>query len=189
MANLSLCTDDLSSRDLYESGHLDRLVSRLVQSKVPLFRALRLVTRNPAVYFNLSDRNAPAPGRKADLVVFDNPEEMRVRATVKDGKVVYREGEDIGAGRGDAAGSGLVSRTQCGAFPQGRPAKKATGKRMRAIGVSEGTIITDDLTVDARTENGYLVCRPREGPRFCLRVRPVQGGCGLRVLHGARIRA
>ena len=97
MPHLSLCTDDLSSRDLYESGHLDRLVSRLVQSKVPLFRALRLVTGNPAVYFNLSDRNALAPGRKADLVVFDNPAEMRVRATVKDGKVVYREGEAIGA--------------------------------------------------------------------------------------------
>ena len=26
-------------------------------------------------------------------MVFDNPEEMRVRATVKDGRVVFREGE------------------------------------------------------------------------------------------------
>ena len=35
--------------------------------------------------------------------------------------------------------------------------RKATGKRTRAIGVREGTIVTDDLAVEARTEDGYLV--------------------------------
>ncbi len=156
MANLSLCTDDLSSRDLYESGHLDRLVSRLVQSKVPILRALRLVTRNPAVYFNLSDRNAPAPGRKADLVVFDNPAGMRVRATVKDGRVVYRDGEDMGAGR-QTQPAPAFSGLNVAPFRKEDLRRKTTGKRMRAIGVSEGAIITDDLTIDARTENGYLI--------------------------------
>jgi adenine deaminase len=156
MANLSLCTDDLSSKDLYESGHLDRLVSRLVQSKVPLFRALRLVTGNPAAYFNLNDRNAPVPGRKADLVVFDNPAEMHVKATVKNGKVVYREGEDIGAGR-----ETRPAPASCGLnvapFRQEDLRRKATEKRIRAIGVREGTIITDDLAIEARTEDGYLI--------------------------------
>jgi len=155
MASLSLCTDDLSCRDLYESGHLDRLVSKLVQSKVPLFRALRLVTRNPAVYFNLSDRNAPSPGRKADLVVFDMPGEMRVRATVKNGKVVYREGEEIGAEE-ETLTAPVVSGLNVAPLRREDLRREATGKRARAIGVREGAIVTDDLTVDARTENGYL---------------------------------
>ncbi len=156
MPHLSLCTDDLSSRDLYESGHLDRLVSRLVQSKVPLFRALRLVTGNPALYFNLSDRNALAPGRKADLVVFDNPAEMRVRATVKDGKVVYREGEAIGAQK-EARPAPASPGLNVAPFRREDLRKKATGGSMAAIGVREGTIITDDLAYDPRTEDGYLV--------------------------------
>ncbi len=159
MANLSLCSDDLSSRDLYESGHLDRLVSRLVQSRVPLFRALSLVTRNPAVYFNLSDRNALAPGRKADLVVFDDPAEMRVRATVKDGKVVYREGQDIA---GDIGGlktrpAPALPALNVAPFRKEDLHRRAAGKSTHAIGVREGTIITDDLALDARTENGSLV--------------------------------
>ena len=128
MDSLSLCTDDLSCRDLCELGHLDRLVSKLVRSKVPLSRALRLATRNPAVYFNLSDRNALVPGRKADLVVFDNPEEMRVRATVKDGKVVYKEGSDIGAGKETPTGPGYLA-TQFSAAEQGRPAEDSNGKK------------------------------------------------------------
>ncbi len=156
MASLSLCTDDLSGGDLYGSGHLDRLVSRLVQSKVPLFRALRLVTRNPAVYFNLSDRNAPALGRKADLVVFDNPADMRVRATVKDGNVVYREGADMGASK-EIQPAPTFSGLNVAPFRKEDLRRKATGKRTRAIGVGEGTIITDDLAIDARTENGYLI--------------------------------
>jgi adenine deaminase len=157
LASLSLCTDDLSSRDLYESGHLDRLVSRLVRSGIPLFRAIRLVTINPAVYFGLCDRMGPALGRRADLVVFDNPEEMRVRATVKDGKVVFREGEGVGTDHDERAAGRAIARLNVAPFTKDDLRRRAKGERVHAIGVREGTIITDDVICDARTENGYLV--------------------------------
>jgi adenine deaminase len=114
------------------------------------------VTGNPAAYFNLSDRNAPALGRKADLVVFDNPAQIRVRATVKDGKVVYREGEDRGTGRQTGAAPAF-SGLNVAPFSKEDLRRKATGERTRAIGVSEGTIVTDDLAIEARTEKGYLI--------------------------------
>lgn len=156
LPGLSLCTDDISARDLFESGHLDRLVSRLIASKVPLFRAVRLVTTNPAVYFGLVDRALLALGRKADLVVFDRPERMRVRATVKDGKVVYREGEGITAKAQGEAPS--FSRLRLAPFPRDGLRRKAKAGQVRAIGVREGTIITDDLVVEARTEGGHITC-------------------------------
>ncbi len=189
MDNLSLCTDDLSCRDLCESGHLDRLVSKLVRSKVPLPRALRLATRSPAVYFNLSDRNAPVPGRKADLVVFDNPEEMRVRATVKDGKVVYREGSDIDAVK-ETPRAPVVSRLNLAPLRREDLRKTATGKRTRAIGVREGTIVTDDLAVDARTEDGYLVSDHERDLVFAYlfdRYR-AEAAYGSGLVHGFRLR-
>jgi adenine deaminase len=153
LGRLSLCTDDLSFRDLYEQGHLDCIVSRLVRSHVPLFHALRLVTTNPALYFSLNDRNAPAPGRKADLVVFDRPEDMRVRVTVKDGKIVYREGEEVAPppARLDVPVSMRVAH-----FSKEGLRKKAKGSRIRVMGVKEGEILIDDMSAEARTENGYL---------------------------------
>ena len=93
LPQLSLCTDDLSSRDLFEHGHLDVVVRWLVQRGVPLARALRLVTVNPAYYFNLSDRKGLRLGAKADLVLFEGPKHVRVRTTIKNGRVVYREGK------------------------------------------------------------------------------------------------
>ena len=189
MDNLSLCSDDLSGRDLFESGHLDRLVSRLVQAKVPLFRALRLVTRNPAVYFNLSDRNAPVPGRTADLVIFDNPTEMRIKATVKNGKVVYREGDGIGAGRKTGAAP-AHSGLNVAPFHKEDLRRKATGEERRAIGVREGAIVTDDLTLDARTEDGYLVADHERDLVFAYvfdryRADAAYGSC---LVHGFALR-
>jgi adenine deaminase len=158
MERLSLCTDDLSFRDLHEQGHLDRLVSRLVRSGVPLPRALRLVTTSPALYFNLNDRNAPALGRKADLVVFDRPEDMRVRFTIKNGRVVYREGEKTH----DSKRTPIDAPTSMKVAPFSREELKvkAKGSKIRVMGVKEGTIVVDDTSADARIEKGYLVADP-----------------------------
>lgn len=160
MDRLSLCTDDLSFRDLHDKGHLDRTVSRLVRSGVPLPRALRLVTTSPASYFNLSDRNAPAPGRKADLVVFDRPEEMRVRLTVKDGAVVYREGGEARGPRPAAVDSPLPSAMKVASFSKEELRKKASGNRIRVMAVTEGSIVAGDTTADARIEDGFLAADP-----------------------------
>ena len=158
LASLSLCTDDVSARDLFESGHLDRLVGLLVSLNVPIFRALRLVSASPAAYFGLVDRGRLAVGRRADLVVFDRPERMHVLATIKDGRVVYREGDDIAA-TGDVPADGRASsKLNLAPFPRDAFRKKAGAGKVRAIGVTEGSIITEDLVVEVPAEDGRLVC-------------------------------
>ncbi len=154
LARLSLCTDDLSARDLFETGHLDRLVARLVRSGVSPFHALRLVTGNPALYFNLNDRNAAAVGKKADLVIFDTPENMQIRATVKAGKVVYRADEP--APVAVAAFTEVPGGVKVASIAPEGLRRKAKGRKIRVIGVREGTILMEDLTIQARFENGYL---------------------------------
>jgi adenine deaminase len=158
MERLSLCTDDLSFRDLHEHGHLDSILSRLVASGVPLPRALRLVTTSPALYFNLNDRNSPALGRKADLVVFESPDNMHVRVTIKNGRVVYREGAEIEKPRHAAVEPPCSMKVA--SFSRGELRKKAKGKRIRAMGVEEGSIVVSDLSDDARIEDGVLAGNP-----------------------------
>ena len=159
LGNLSLCTDDLSARDLHETGHLDRLVARLVRSGISPFRALSLVTRTPALYFNLNDRNAPALGRKADLVLFDDPVHMRILATVKAGKVVSREGEGTGAGARGARGS-LPPRRGLKLAPLRKEdlRRRAKGENIRVMAVREETILVEEVNAKARIEEGYLAC-------------------------------
>jgi adenine deaminase len=154
LARLSLCADDLSARDLTGEGHLDRMVGRLVRAGIPLFHALRLVTANPALYFGLSDRGSPGVGKRADLVIFDRPEEMRVRATVKNGRLVYREGSVSAPSttiRPDAPAIMNVAPFSRNALRQ-----KARGSRIRVMGVRDGSIIVEDIEEEARIEDGYL---------------------------------
>jgi adenine deaminase len=155
---LSLCTDDLSARDLFETGHLDQLIGRLVRSGVPLLDALKLATVNPALYFNLSDRNALALGRRADIIIFDMEEDLRVRTTVKDGKVVFprkkKEQEQ------EIQARNPVSHMKVRGISPDDLRKQAKGAKIRVIGVSDGSIVTVDLVRPIRTKEGYLVSDP-----------------------------
>lgn len=185
---LSLCTDDLSARDLFETGHLDRLIGRLVRSGVPLLDALKLATVNPARYFNLSDRNAFALGRKADIVIFDMKEDLRVRTTIKDGKVVF-------PGDGKTQEQESHARTpSCGMNVRDispddlrRPVR---GSKIRVIGVTEGSIVTEDLVRPSRAEKGYLAADPDGDVAFAYvidRYRS-EAAFGFGFVHGFGIR-
>lgn len=152
---LSLCTDDLSARDLFETGHLDRLIGRLIRYGVSLLDALRLVTVNPALYFNLNDRNALALGRKADIAIFDIGEEIRIRTTIKNGKVVYPIGD--AAEEQEAQGAAPNTTMNIRRLSPEDLRRRATGSKIRAIGVSDGSIVTEDLTRPTHEASGRLI--------------------------------
>jgi len=154
LARLSLCADDLSARDLIKEGHLDRMVGRLVRAGIPLFHALRLVTTNPALYFGLSDRGSPGIGRRADLVVFDKPEEMRIRATIKSGRLVYQE--DSASAPSTTIRPDAPAIMKVAPFSRDALRQKAHGSRIRVMGVRDGSILTDDIEEEARIEDGWL---------------------------------
>jgi adenine deaminase len=164
MPRLSLCADDLSARDLFENGHLDTMLGRLVRSGVSLVDGVRLVTSNPATYFNLSDRNGLALGRKADLVVFGNPERPQVKVTIKNGNVVFRQGESTGP----RSSPRQVDQTPLNvSIPPAEKLKmRAKGQEIRVIGVTEGSIVTDDLVRRARIVDGHLASDSGNGLAF-----------------------
>ncbi len=155
LPQLSLCTDDLSVRDLFEQGHLDVLVRRLVQAGLPLARALRLVTVSPANYFNLSDRKGLDAGRKADLVIFEDPQNIRVRMTIKNGRVVYR-GEKR-PHKAHPLTKAPPSRMKIARFSLDDLRQKAKGHMVHVIGVREGTLLSEHRVAEARVGDGYLL--------------------------------
>ena len=155
LAKLSLCTDDLSVRDLFQHGHLDALLRQLVRSGLPLARALRLATVSPADYFNLSDRKGLGPGKKADLVVFEDPKDIRVRMTIKNGYVVYKHGKRLRQGHALRASSPFLMKVA--RFSPDDLRQEAKGNAIHVIGVRESTLLSEHRTAEARIEDGYLL--------------------------------
>jgi len=152
LGQTSLCTDDLSVQDLVEHGHIDAVIRHLVKCGMPLARALRLATVNPAAYFNLSDRKGLVIGAKADLAVFD-PADVRIRMTLKDGEIVYREGETL---QPQAIGRIPPSKMKIADYTLDDLRQKAAGSQINVIGVREGTLLSEHLVEQARIEDGHV---------------------------------
>ncbi|MCA0206823.1 MAG: adenine deaminase [Proteobacteria bacterium] len=72
-AYLCLCTDDRNPLDIAEHGHLDYMIRRLIEKGRDPLSVYRAASLSAAEAFGLKDRGQIAPGKRADIVVLDDP--------------------------------------------------------------------------------------------------------------------
>jgi adenine deaminase len=89
--SLTLCTDDVFPDDLVSEGGMVALLRRLVTHGLSPVEALRAATLNAAVRIGRRDLGLLAPGRRADLLVLANLEELNVRDVIVSGRQVVRD--------------------------------------------------------------------------------------------------
>ncbi|MXN48257.1 amidohydrolase family protein [Shinella kummerowiae] len=89
---LTLCTDDVFPDDLFETGGLDDVVRRLVRYGMKPEWALQAATLNAARRIGRNDLGLIAPGRRADIVLFEDLTEFRAKLVLSNGRLVARNG-------------------------------------------------------------------------------------------------
>ncbi|QDL94044.1 adenine deaminase (plasmid) [Paroceanicella profunda] len=127
---VTLCTDDVFPDDLHRAGGLDDVVRRLTAYGMPAGQALQAATLNAARRLGRHDLGLIAPGRRADIVLFEDLEGFDTRAVLTSGRVVSEAGRLTApqADTGDAPlrGSVLVPAQEASAFTT-----RAEGTRIR----------------------------------------------------------
>ncbi len=80
---------DILGSDYYPAAMLQTPFKLARAGVLPLPEAVRLVTLNPARAAGLHDRGQIAAGQRADLVLVEPGDEVRVRVTLRDGEAIY----------------------------------------------------------------------------------------------------
>ncbi len=156
----ALCTDDRHPHDLIDDGHLDHLLRLAVAHGIDPVTAIRLATLNVAEAYRLGDRGAIAPGRRADLVLFDDLDSFQARQVWSGGVLVAENGRPSGAWRRPAADAGAVRgrpRVDPGAIDL---QVRARGRRVRVIGLVLGQLVTESNLAELEERDGRLVADP-----------------------------
>ena len=90
--NIAFCIDDLHAATLIEDGHMDRVLRAAVREGISPLVALRLATLQAANRSRLHSMGVIAPGRLANLVLFEDLEEFNPSHVVSRGRLVARDG-------------------------------------------------------------------------------------------------
>ncbi len=155
-----LCGDDVQAKTILEKGHLDHAIRICVEEHVDPIQAIQMATINTAECCRLNDRGAVAPGLKADLVIFEDLDNLVVEQTYIGGKLVADQGSYLPPfTRADI--SSVQSSVHVADFSKEKLQLKLSSDKARAIGVIPTEALTNEAIVDIeRDETGEFVYNP-----------------------------
>ena len=188
------CTDDYHVTDILNDGEMDHLLRLAVAQGLDPVTAIRMATLNTAEWFRLHDRGAVAPGKRADLVIFVNLNDIRPDLVFCGGKPVAQNGEPVGDWPVPTVDQSPVRDTihvDWDALDKRIFRIPAQGSRAHVIGVIENQIVTNHLIEEITPENGRAVT---DVERDILKMAVIErhlgtGNVGRGFIHGFGLKA
>jgi adenine deaminase len=182
------CTDDRHPDTLLHEGHIDDLVRKAIAEGLEPVTAIQMATINTAEHYGLRNVGAIAPGYRADLVVLDDLEKVRVAR-------VYSAGTLVAEG-----GSYLASPSEGRQVPV-RPSMHLDTSALdfyipagagpaRVIGAIPGQVVTEALWLEPTIRDGQVISDPS---RDLLKMAVVErhhrtGNLGLGLVKGVGLK-
>ena len=157
-----LSGDDVQAKTAINKGHLDNSIRICIDEGLNPITAIQMVTLNPAEYCGLNDRGAIAPGRRADMVVFESLEDFTVEETYILGEKLSQGNEYLGEVNYYPIDS-VESSMHVKDFTREKLQLHLNSDKVRAIGVVPGEVLTTEEHVTVRRDgDGNFVYNDQE---------------------------
>ena len=79
------CTDDKHIENILREGHINYIINTAIRHGISPLQAIRMATLNTARVYGLPRTGAIAPGYRADMVLFDDLENIQPKAVFTEG--------------------------------------------------------------------------------------------------------
>ncbi len=83
---VTFCSDDVFPDDLLKSGGVDNMLRLMIGHGLAPMRALQATTLNAAIRMNRRDIGLIGPGKRADIVLFDDLTSLNAQHVLKNGR-------------------------------------------------------------------------------------------------------
>ena len=157
-----LSGDDVQAKTAINKGHLDNSIRICIDEGLNPITAIQMATLNPAEYCGLNDRGAIAPGRRADMVVFESLEDFAVEETYILGEKLSKGNKYLGEVNYYPIDS-VESSMHVKDFTREKLQLHLNSDKVRAIGVVPGEVLTTEEHVTVKRDgDGNFVYNDQE---------------------------
>jgi adenine deaminase len=134
-----LCSDDLHP-EMLRTGHINKLIARLISEGYDAFNVIRGATINPVEHYKLNV-GLLRPGDSADFILVDRLDKMNVQETWIDGEKVFDKGKVHFEYRPDKA----INNFNCHHIKESDIQVRNKSGEIRVITANEGELLTGEI--------------------------------------------
>ena len=181
-----LCSDDLHPKTIFEKGHLNEHLRLCVAAGLSPEAAITMATLNAADCYHFDDRGALAPGKRADIVLFEDLKDFKALTTFIGGRKVAEKGRySLLFTRADYSAVG--SSVCIAGFSEDKLVMHLTSDQVRTIDILPGGVVTEKGQASIRRDDrGDFIYDPQAD---IVKVAVVErhhgtGNVGLGLLRG-----
>lgn len=196
--HFSFATDEQEADSLVLDGHVDHKIRTAIRCGVAPMTAIQMATMNAAEYFRVSDdMGSIGPGKIADIVLVDDLAEFNITQVIANGAVVARDGRYVGELKAPAYPDYFFNTIKIARkvvpedFLVEAPASSDGIAKVRVIGVTEGSLVTEERHLDLPVRDGQVFADPgRDVMKIAVLDRhEASGRIGRAFVQGFRIKA
>ena len=164
-----MISDDSHADTILNEGHMDQIVRLAIKEGLDPIKAIQYVTINTATCFRMDhEMGSIAPGKCADIVFFDDLNDIQITRTIIDGEVVAENGKMIVDIAPSEFPAGCYNTMHVGedinadSFKIYSPDSSSDSAKARVMEIIPNHVGNYERIIDLPVEDGCVEAKPEE---------------------------